>query len=188
MNKQQLVVNCLGYIESGEFGDLNDLYCRYNFHIGPDWTIIGGIDSGISQTSVKRFYHNSDIIWNFPIDISFKSTNIFGWPRLVISVYGLDYFGRDVIRGYGSALIPLVNGSHAIDVEMYSPIASSLLNQVFSWVFGNPPEFFDSKIVALSEGREVTRVQYAGRIRIKLNIKTKGFQAAGYSIADDNNL
>ena len=26
------------------------------------------------------------VVWNFPIDVKFKSTNVFGWPRIAISV------------------------------------------------------------------------------------------------------
>jgi hypothetical protein len=33
----------------------------------------------------KSAYDNK-IILNFPIDVSFKSTNPFGWPRIVLSV------------------------------------------------------------------------------------------------------
>lgn len=30
--------------------------------------------------------HEASIIWNFPIDAKFKSTNPFGWPRIAVSV------------------------------------------------------------------------------------------------------
>ena len=49
---------------------------------------------------------DQSVVWNFPIDVSFKSTNAHGWPRMSISVYGVDSLGRDVVRGYGSVLIP----------------------------------------------------------------------------------
>lgn len=31
-------------------------------------------------------------------------------PQLIISVYGLDTFGNDVVRGYGVCHLPIVNG------------------------------------------------------------------------------
>jgi B9 domain-containing protein 1 len=80
------------------------------------------------------------IVWNFPIDVSFNSTNVFGWPRIAISVYGIDFLGRDVIRGYGSALIPLSSGQHQIEIDMFNPLATSYLNDFASWLMGNPPE------------------------------------------------
>lgn len=79
-------------------------------------------------------------MWNFPFDITFKSTNVHGWPRIALSVYGIDYFGRDVVRGYGSVLIPLITGQHTIEITMYVPLATSLFNQVVAQLMGNPPE------------------------------------------------
>lgn len=178
-------VECMGQIEKAEFGPVDGLYCRYAFHFGPDWTIISGIDTGLSQTSRSSALHaEPGVVWNFPIDVKFKSTNIFGWPRIAISVYGVDFLGRDIVQGYGSALVPLSSGSHVIDVDMYTPMPSSVANQIASWLWGNPPEFFDSKFVCQNEGREVTRVQASGLVRIKLNINTRGMLAAGYSVKD----
>ncbi len=50
------------------------------------------------------------LVWNFPIDVTYKSTNAYGWPQLVVSVYGLDYLGRDVIKGYGCMHLPTCAG------------------------------------------------------------------------------
>ena len=141
-----------------------------------------GLDTGLSQTARKTVNHYEGVVWNFPLDVTFKSTNVHGWPRVAVSVYGIDYLGRDVVRGYGSALVPLSSGRHTIDVEMYTPLAMSTMNQVVAWLLGNPPEFFDSKFVCQSEGREVTRVQRSGAIRLKLNILTKGMQTVGYDV------
>lgn len=33
-------------------------------------------------------------------------------PQLIMSIYGLDFFGHDVIRGYGVCHLPLVTGHH----------------------------------------------------------------------------
>jgi hypothetical protein len=34
----------------------------------------------------KGLGYDSSIVWNFPIDIKFKSTNPYGWPRIAVSV------------------------------------------------------------------------------------------------------
>ena len=40
----RLIVNCVycyyTYMIYIQLGDLDDLYCRYAFHFGPDWTIV----------------------------------------------------------------------------------------------------------------------------------------------------
>ena len=122
-----------------------------------------------------------EVVWNFPIDITFKSTNVHGWPRIAITVYGADYLGRDVVRGYCSCLVPLSAGNHVLDCEMYTPLATSSYNQTMSWLLGNPPEFYDPKFVCQGEGREVTRVKSTGTALVKLNVLTKGMDAVGYS-------
>jgi hypothetical protein len=38
---QALVLQCSGQIENCQFHDLDNLYCRYSFIQGPDWSIIG---------------------------------------------------------------------------------------------------------------------------------------------------
>ena len=108
---------------------------------GADWKLISGLESGLSQTAMKSpLYNSSEVIWNFPIECTFKSTNIFGWPRIAISIYGIDFLGRDVARGYASVLVPLTPGDHYIEVATYVPLATSFINEWVSWLMGNPPE------------------------------------------------
>lgn len=141
-----------------------------------------GLDTGLSQTSRKNSLESSDeVVWNFPVDVTFKSTNVYGWPRIAVAVYGADYLGRDVVRGYCSCLMPLLSGSHTLSCDMYTPLATSSYNQAMSWLLGNPPEFYDPKFVCQGEGREVTRVRSTGTVIIKLNILTKGMEAVGYA-------
>ena len=42
---------------------------------------------------------------------------------MAVTVYGIDFLGRDVVKGYGSVLIPLSEGSHEFTVPMYTPLA-----------------------------------------------------------------
>ena len=124
---------------------------------------------------------DQSVTWNFPIDCTFKATNAFGWPRLAISVYGVDGMGRDVVRGYGSLLLPTSPGQHVRYVHVYTPMSSSILQRFMAWISGTHPEFFDSKFVAQGEGREVTRVQNTGVVKVTLNIMTKGMESFGYN-------
>lgn len=50
------------------------------------------------------------MVWNFPIDISYRSVNASGWPQIAISVWGPDWLGNEVIRGYGATHIPIAPG------------------------------------------------------------------------------
>lgn len=53
------------------------------------------------------------LVWNFPVDVTYKATNAFGWPQVVVSVYGVDALGRDVIQGYGCIHLPTCAGRWA---------------------------------------------------------------------------
>lgn len=53
---------------------------------------------------------NPSLVWNLPVDLTFKSHNAFGWPKMHFAVYGLDAFGKDVIQGYGFTHVPCTPG------------------------------------------------------------------------------
>eukprot|EP00638_Chattonella_subsalsa_P005620 CAMPEP_0117745352 /NCGR_PEP_ID=MMETSP0947-20121206/7305_1 /TAXON_ID=44440 /ORGANISM="Chattonella subsalsa, Strain CCMP2191" /LENGTH=212 /DNA_ID=CAMNT_0005562479 /DNA_START=145 /DNA_END=783 /DNA_ORIENTATION=+ len=178
---------CNGQVESGNFPGRDNLYVKYAFSFGNDWIVISGMDSGLSQIARKASGgHDPGVVWNFPIDITFKATNAHGWPRLAISVYGIDSIGRDVICGYGSVLIPPSPGQYTRTVHMYTPMSSSLLHQFLSWFHGAQPEFFDVKFVTQGEGREVTRVRQVGTIEVQLNVVTRGMEAFGYKATPES--
>jgi hypothetical protein len=80
-----------------------------------------GIDHGFSQVALKGSSSDASVVWNLPVDVTFKSTNPQGWPRLVVSVYCQDLLGRYVVRGYGSVLIPTVPGRYVRYVRCFTP-------------------------------------------------------------------
>lgn len=43
-----------------------------------------------------------------------ESKPIFPGPQLVLSVYGPDVFGNDVVRGYGATHIPITPGQSVL--------------------------------------------------------------------------
>ncbi|XP_045572147.1 B9 domain-containing protein 1-like, partial [Salmo salar] len=103
-----LMIN--GQIEGANFPEYDDLYCKYCFVYGHDWAPTSGLEEGISQITSKSRDSPQRMIWNFPLEITFKSTNPLGWPQIVVSVYGPDTFGNDVVRGYGATHIPFTPG------------------------------------------------------------------------------
>jgi len=168
-----------GQIESGEF-PYDDLYVRYGFAFGPDWTVVDGIETGLSQVARRVPGPDRSVVWNFPVDVSFKSTNAFGWPRLSISVYGLDFLGRDVVRGYGSTLVPPFPGEHVRETEVYVPLPASVWQRFVAWLSGNYAEFYDPKFVARGDNRDVATVGHTGLVKVKLSVHTDGMDTLGY--------
>ncbi|XP_054391522.1 B9 domain-containing protein 1 isoform X3 [Pongo pygmaeus] len=167
-----LMVN--GQVESAQFPEYDDLYCKYCFVYGQDWDPTAGLEEGISQITSKSQDVRQALVWNFPIDVTFKSTNPYGWPQIVLSVYGPDVFGNDVVRGYGAVHVPFSPGRHKRTIPMFVPESTSKLQKFTrptlrqprappwpgplcsspSWFMGRRPEYTDPKVVAQGEGRE----------------------------------
>ncbi|XP_040308861.1 B9 domain-containing protein 1 [Herpailurus yagouaroundi] len=72
-----LMVN--GQVESAQFPEYDDLYCKYCFVYGQDWAPTAGLEEGISQITSKSRDVRQALVWNFPIDVTFKSTNPYGF-------------------------------------------------------------------------------------------------------------
>ncbi|XP_055263402.1 B9 domain-containing protein 1 isoform X3 [Moschus berezovskii] len=83
-----LMVN--GQVESAQFPEYDDLYCKYCFVYGQDWAPTAGLEEGISQITSKSQDARRALVWNFPIDVTFKSTNPYGCESagLVVPIPG----------------------------------------------------------------------------------------------------
>jgi len=169
-----------GQIESVDFPELSELYCKCSFTYGQDWVITSGNEEGLSQVTTRGNDAQQLFAFNFPLDVTFKSTSPYGWPQLVVSCYGPDVFGTDVVRGYGSIHIPISPGCHNRKIQLFVPESSSLLQKVTSWFFGRRPEFIDPKIVAQGEGRGVSRVRSKGSMKIQFNVVTRDMKKLNY--------
>lgn len=175
-----------GHIESLQSDIFDDrLYCRYSFSCGPDWEVVHGVSMGVSQIGrrgVSRPRDGGDAIaLNFPIEMAWTSTSPHGWPRLALSVYGFDFWGRDVLVGYASLLLPIAPGRHTRFLKTFRPVSGSRVVQLVNWLMGTTPEYYDSKMVTRGEGRSVTRVVGADRtVKVNLMVTLKDFAAFGF--------
>jgi B9 domain-containing protein 1 len=95
------MVTFSGQIVSADFPFQDSLWCKYKFRYGKDWHPISGTQEGMSQATRRSSDGRHVCVWNFPVEVTFKSTNPFGWPQIVVVVSGIDSLGRDVVRGYG---------------------------------------------------------------------------------------
>ncbi|RLV93336.1 hypothetical protein DV515_00013498 [Chloebia gouldiae] len=179
-----------GEIESGEFPGFDDLYCKFSFVYGQDWVPTAGLEEGISQITSKSSVSPTTLVWNFPIDITFKSTNPFGWPQIVLSVYGPDFFGHDVVRGYGAVHVPFVPGRHKRTIAMFVPESTSRLQQLtsnfyFAFCIHNSagaPERAPDPPVTIPPSLPVIRVRSQGFVTVCFNVMTKDLHKLGYDV------
>ncbi|XP_002730939.2 B9 domain-containing protein 1-like [Saccoglossus kowalevskii] len=182
-NPSVFLLMVTGQIETGDFPSISDdLYVKFNYVYGQDWVTTAGLEEGTSQTSKKSQDDRSLYAWNFPLDVTFKSTNPFGWPQLVINIHGQDVFGTAVVRGYGAVHLPISPGRHVRHMPMFVPESSSHFQKFTSWAMSRRPEFRDHNTVARSEGREVTRVKSQGSVRVTFNVVSRDMKKLGYDV------
>ena len=127
-------VMCSGQVESAEFYGVDNLYCKYTFYYGQHWTPVAGVETAVSQISRKGREQSTVVTWNFPLEVTFRASNAHGWPRIVLSVYSIDMFGRDVVRGYGSLPIPPFAGQYVRYCRVFKPRSSSAVQSVLAWL------------------------------------------------------
>ncbi|CAD5228328.1 unnamed protein product [Bursaphelenchus okinawaensis] len=179
--KSSFIVLVTGEIEKAVFPEINSLYCKYNYVYGPDWKFISGVEEGLSP-SCEKGQQTQHISINTPIEATFSSTNPFKWPQLIISCYGHDMFGNDVIRGYGATFIPTAPGRTQRSIAIFVPQASTTTQRIMSFFTGRRAEFVDSRIVSMSQGREITRVSTQGLITVTFNVVLKDVKKYGYDV------
>ena len=98
----------------------------------------------------------------------------------MVSCYGQDVFGNDVIRGYGVVHMPMSPGRHTLRIPLFVPESTSKMQKFFAWIQGRRPEYIDPRVIAHGEGREVTRVKSQGFMNLAFNIITKDMRKLGY--------
>ncbi|XP_043471924.1 B9 domain-containing protein 1 [Leptopilina heterotoma] len=183
----EFFITVTGAIEFAEFYDADNLFCKYEYHYGPEWTVVGGVEEGLTQMSKCSNDARHLAVWNFPLNIAFKSTNPHGWPQLILSMYGLDLFGHDVTRGYGVCHVPLTAGRHDKKVPIYVVESSSVAQQFLAWLTGRRPELIDPSILAGGDGRELTRMKVQGSLAVSFNVMLKDFFKLGYDNGEKRN-
>ena len=78
-------------------------YCKFLVTHGEDWQVLDGLEEGVTHLSKRSPGIDTSFVWNFPISVAYRSTNIFGWPQIVLSIYDVDNLGRWVNRGSSQA-------------------------------------------------------------------------------------
>mmetsp|Transcript_8269 Transcript_8269/g.27508 ORF Transcript_8269/g.27508 Transcript_8269/m.27508 type:complete len:200 (+) Transcript_8269:157-756(+) len=170
-----------GQIEWADIPGCENAYCEYALVHGDDWEVLDGLEDGVTQTARKSHRPEGGLVWNFPLEVTYKATNAFGWPQLVVRVFEVDALGRDVIKGYGRVHLPIAAGRYVRQLRLYKPLSATLLQTFTSWITGTPATFADPKFPARSDGREVTRVRSSGTLYVQLNLLTKNMGLFGYS-------
>lgn len=178
-----IYLNVNGIIESASFFTGDTIYCQYEIVSGPDWKIINGDKKGKSQLACQGEGNERIVVWNLPFEVCLQSTNPYGWPQLVISCYNPDFFGRDIVKAYGTVFIPTTPGEHKRKLSTFSTISSSKLIEAIGIFLGEKAELRDpSKVLSTGEGREIIRTKCEGEITVSFNVQLTNMDAFGYNL------
>jgi len=114
------------------------------------------------------------VVWNFPFEVTYRGYNVSGWPQLIMTFTSRDFLGRDVISGYGVTNVPTQPGSYTRYVHVFTPVSSSFLSEFLGMIAGKPAEYVaPNELLHKNEGREVTRVQPTGTVKVQFNVTMK---------------
>ncbi|CAJ0935401.1 unnamed protein product, partial [Mesorhabditis belari] len=177
-SKSSFVVVINGQITTANFPEQESLWLRYGFVAGPDWTVVAGETEGLSAACYKTPCRPFVIDLSF--SVTYRSTNPFRWPRLVITCYGKDFFGNDVVKGYGMFTLPTTPGRHNLESACATPEASTSFQNILGMIWGRRPELVDPNIMALSEGREVLRMSTEGLVNATFEVLHKDLKKSGF--------
>ncbi|OHT04082.1 B9 domain-containing protein 1 [Tritrichomonas foetus] len=164
----KLSLTVQGTIDSCTTLRSNDLYCKYSFTFSGDWNAYQGATTGITTSSHAE--GTSPAIFNAPFQVSFSSKSPFGWPQIIIAVYGLNHFGNDMIVGYGGIHVPTSPGRHEVEIPLFTPEAGSFFKKFASFFTGLYPELIDTNTVASGENREVLQTTSQGTVRLSIAV------------------
>ena len=119
-------------------------------------------------------------MWNFPFEITWRSYNVSGWPKLTLWFTSRNFFGNDVVCGYGVTHVPTQPGSHTRYVHVFRPISSSFMAEICGQVKGTPAHYLTpTTLLDTNNGREVTRVVSVGIVKVQFNVTMKNMHKFG---------
>lgn len=181
MSVPNIELTVQGSIDTCTTKSSNTMYCKFGFVTGSDWEAISGSKAGVTYTS--RTNSHQEATFNYPVGISLCSPSPYGWPQIVLAVYGLNNFGNDKIVGYGCVHLPVAPGKHIIDVPLFAPQAEGFMEKLSAFFTGLYPELIDVNLVAQGgEDRPLMKTHSQGKIQLTLNVVISNVEANGFRI------
>uniref|UniRef100_A0A2A4J2M7 B9 domain-containing protein 1 n=1 Tax=Heliothis virescens TaxID=7102 RepID=A0A2A4J2M7_HELVI len=178
----KFLVSFTGQIEyvtfpGGVFDD--QLYVQFEAVWGPDWEPVSGLISGTSQMA-RSGVDPERVVLNLPLDMVFSSTNVSGWPQLIVTVRAQNTITGDALRGYSLFLMPPTTGMSQTSAPLVRPQAATMLGDWLAWVTGRYPELADPKMLASGRDNYLLRTESYGTVTVSLSMVSKDLRKLGY--------
>ena len=179
-----------GTIEYGNFVNFGDsmgtspIKVKSSFVFGKDWDKEDGNISEESQFSFKGDGTYNYYSFNNQFEISFRSTNPFGWPQLYLACCSIDNDGNELVEGYGCVHVPTNTGRHERKVHIFSPLKeSSWLDILINNNKKKRNEVVSAPdVICSGEGREISRVRCDGWIKVIFQISFRDMDKFGLRV------
>ncbi|KAJ2939175.1 hypothetical protein O0L34_g8487 [Tuta absoluta] len=155
------------------------LYIQYDTVWGPDWDPISGLTSGTSQMA-ESGKDPERVVFNMPLEMTFGSTNVSGWPQLILTIRAQNTISGDSLRGYALVLLPPTSGSRDVTASLVRPQAATLLGEWLAWLTGRHPELADPKMLASGKENYLLRTESYGTVSLLLTMLSKDLRKLGY--------
>eukprot|EP01063_Lacrimia_lanifica_P016421 TRINITY_DN2298_c1_g1_i1.p1 TRINITY_DN2298_c1_g1~~TRINITY_DN2298_c1_g1_i1.p1 ORF type:complete len:201 (+),score=87.14 TRINITY_DN2298_c1_g1_i1:55-603(+) len=158
------------------FGKGN-LFILWEVVTGSHWEHIEGNEQG--QTHVIESEDPAfGAILAHPIDVHFRTSNVQGWPKLVVHVWHQDAYGRKDFVGYGVAYLPCFTSGFCdelVEVQTWTPVAPSFMEQLRTMFLGGAAQLKDDNLVHKIENRYRLRTMPSGQVYFRLSLLTQYF-------------
>ncbi|XP_030371422.1 B9 domain-containing protein 1 [Scaptodrosophila lebanonensis] len=168
--------------------DTEFVFCRYELVAGPDWLLCSGPQHGLTQMATNKGGNfNDKIIFNMPIEATYKSTSPFGWPQLLVSVFGCNGHGRERLLGYARVHLPLFgsqcdqSSQPMLNAPILKPKCPNIIADLTSWMMRREPELRDAKVLLDTMKCKGLSMESYGTLELQLSTIMRGAQKLGYN-------
>lgn len=197
-------ISTIGQLEAAHFpvgNSSRSVHCRYEIVHGPDWELVSGHKSGITQCASVGNDSFHTIVFNMPLEFTFKSTNPFGCkcpscvesfkrptlqftipgPQIVFNVYGDNLWGAEVSRGNTRVHIPLAghDQSQRITCPLVTPKPLDFCAKIAAWFSDWKPEFRDMTVLSQGNKTKGISTESYGHLVLSLSTISRGQRALG---------
>jgi hypothetical protein len=155
---------------------------KYDIVAGENWDLVEGDLTGTSQGGCLNLNKGETIVWNMSFNAMYRTLDIHGWPKLVMSFTGPDSFGTEIVKGYATCSIPVSPGSHDIHCHIFRPVQPKYLGLVLGSQKVEKDKEVDVKAIAMGRGREVSTVEHMGTLRVSVDVSHKNFKKFGIMV------
>ncbi len=164
-----------GSIEYGNFSGLDPIKVNYEFVSGEKWAKEDGLINGSTQYSCKGEGIYNYYSYGLNFEISYRSTDPFGWPQLVLNCFTVDSNGNEIVKGYGCVHVPTSTGRHKRKVHIFRATENTdFIGKFFGckWSTNNEKneDKTDPKVISSGQEREISRANCEGFINVMFQV------------------